>query len=31
MYAHLEGMLYRSRNTFTSALGEYDQTCPPPR
>jgi hypothetical protein len=27
MYTHLEAMLYRSREVFSSALEEYDQTC----
>lgn len=27
MYAELEVLLYRSRNTFAAALAEYDQTC----
>jgi hypothetical protein len=27
MYTHLEALLYRSRDAFTSALEEYDQTC----
>jgi len=27
MYARLETLLYRFRNTFASALGEYDQAC----
>jgi len=27
MYAHLEALLYRSRDAFASALDEYDQTC----
>jgi hypothetical protein len=27
MYQHLEAMLYRSRNAFASALGEYDEAC----
>lgn len=27
MYAELEGMLYRSRNAFSSALSEYDEVC----
>jgi tetratricopeptide (TPR) repeat protein len=27
MHAHLEALLYRSRDVFTSALDEYDQAC----
>jgi hypothetical protein len=27
MYAHLEALLYRSRDVFGSALDEYDQAC----
>jgi hypothetical protein len=27
MHAHLEALLYRSRDVFTSALEEYDQAC----
>jgi len=27
MYAHLEALLYRSRDAFLSALDEYDETC----
>src|SRR6266508_2640050 len=27
MHAHLEGLLYRSRDVFASALEEYDQAC----
>ncbi len=27
MYAHLEALLYRSRDVFTSALNDYDQAC----
>ena len=27
VYQHLEAALYRSRNAFASALGEYDETC----
>jgi len=27
MYGHLEALLYRSRDAFTSALDEYDDTC----
>ena len=27
VYQHLEAALYRSRNAFTSALGEYDEAC----
>jgi hypothetical protein len=27
MYAHLEALLYRSRDAFSSALDEYDQAC----
>jgi len=27
MYAQLESLLYRSRDTFASALDEYDQAC----
>jgi hypothetical protein len=27
MYAYLEALLYRSRDAFASALGEYDQAC----
>jgi hypothetical protein len=27
LYQHLEAALYRSRNAFTSALGEYDEAC----
>jgi predicted Zn-ribbon and HTH transcriptional regulator len=27
MYVQLEALLYRSRDAFTSALDEYDQTC----
>jgi hypothetical protein len=27
MYAQLEAILYRSRNAFRSALGEYDEVC----
>jgi len=27
MYQHLEAALYRSRNAFASALGEYDEAC----
>ena len=27
MYAQLEAILYRCRDAFTSALGEYDQAC----
>jgi DNA-directed RNA polymerase subunit RPC12/RpoP len=27
MHAHLQALLYRSRDVFTSALDEYDQAC----
>jgi hypothetical protein len=27
LYAHLEDLLYRSRDAFMSALDEYDETC----
>jgi hypothetical protein len=27
MYQHLEAMLYRCRDAFASALGEYDEAC----
>jgi hypothetical protein len=27
MYTHLEALLYQSRDVFSSALEEYDQTC----
>jgi hypothetical protein len=27
MHAHLEALLYRSRDVFSSALDEYDQSC----
>ena len=27
MHAHLQGLLYRSRDVFSSALDEYDQAC----
>ena len=27
IYAHLEALLYRARNTFASALDEYDEAC----
>jgi hypothetical protein len=27
MHAHLEALLYRSRDVFASALEEYDQAC----
>jgi hypothetical protein len=27
MYTHLEALLYRSCDAFTSALGEYDEAC----
>jgi hypothetical protein len=27
MYTHLEALLYRSREVFSSALDEFDQTC----
>jgi len=27
LYQHLEAALYRSRNAFASALGEYDEAC----
>ena len=27
MHAHLQGLLYRSREVFASALDEYDQAC----
>jgi hypothetical protein len=27
MYAQLEAILYRCRDAFTSALGEYDEAC----
>jgi len=27
MYSHLEALLYRSRDAFTSALEEYDEAC----
>src|ERR1700730_6736224 len=27
MYSYLEGLLYRSRDAFASALEEYDQAC----
>ena len=27
MHAHLQSLLYRSRDVFASALDEYDQAC----